>query len=138
MQGGKKMQMVVDFFLGWKFSVILIFLFFFFWWKWDKFKRFGLYFYHLVTFGLVHFINQSFVLEWFGCGCVPVSQENKLHIPINANDVTRLYYFICLLFLLFFAIKESRGMEKRVLYIASVMIVNLFFSFIFIQMMMWM
>jgi len=133
------MQELVDFFFSIYLSMILTGIYIFLRFRFKKFKTIGLYFYNIVTYGIVKTMNQEVLLPIFGCGCVPIIKQNKLNIGINTNDVTRFYYFITLILIIYLSMKRSKNMEKevRIFYILTVSLENILVSYLFIKMLMW-
>ncbi len=69
------MQQIVDFFLGIGFSLILTSIYILLRYRVKGFKKWGLYFYNIVTFGIIKTINSKILLPVFGCGCVPMDSK---------------------------------------------------------------
>jgi len=129
MQGGKKMILISGLLLTIIFVVLCIY--------WKKFRYISLYLYNLVTFGIIHYLNQTILIEWFGCGCVPSIQTNRLGIPFNTNQVIALYYSIVLIVILILSRKFSKDLQYKHLYIATVMLLNILLSYCFMTVMRW-
>lgn len=87
-------------------------------------------------------INQHFIVDWFGCGCPKIDEfGNTVHPDFNANDFTRLFWFIVSIGTTVGAVFLSRIIPKekiwlRVIYVVFVLAVSLFISHHFCQMMM--
>ncbi len=88
-------------------------------------------------------INHRFLLDWLGCGC-PVLDDagNMVHNYFNANDFTRLFWLFITLCVTGIAVFLSKRVphEKlwlRILYIIGMLVISLFISYQFIQMMLW-
>ena len=88
-------------------------------------------------------LNQHFIVEWLGCGC-PVTDEagNMVENNFSANDFTALFWLfisICVTVISAFLSKRipKEKMRFRVLYIAGMLLISLFITYYFCQMMMW-
>lgn len=87
--------------------------------------------------------NQTFIVEWFGCGCPKVDEfGNIVHPNFNANDFTALFWLfvtICVTVASVFLSKKitKEKMWLRIFYVAGMLALSLFISYQFIQMMMW-
>ena len=87
--------------------------------------------------------NQQFIVEWFGCGC-PVLDEfgNMVENNFNANDFTALFWLLISICTTVISVLLSKRILKetiwlRVLYIVGMLVVSLFITYQFYQMMMW-
>lgn len=88
-------------------------------------------------------INQHFIVHWLGCGC-PIVEEsgNMVENYFNANDFTALFWLFITLCVTVIAAFLSKRIPRekmwfRVLYIIGMLVISLFISYQFIQMMMW-
>ena len=88
-------------------------------------------------------VNQQFIVEWFGCGC-PVLDEfgNMVENNFNANDFTALFWlFISICTTVISVLLSKRILKEmmwlRVVYIVGMLVVSLFITYQFCQMMMW-
>ena len=89
------------------------------------------------------FVNQQFIVEWLGCGC-PVTDEfgNMVENNFNANDFTAIFWLfvsVCVTAVSVLLSKRILGDKPwiRVLYIIGMLLISLFISYRFYQMMMW-
>lgn len=88
-------------------------------------------------------INQQFIVEWFGCGCPVIDEFGNMVIKdFNANDFTAIFWFVITLCTTAISIFLSGRIPKekmwlRVLYIVGMFLVSLWISHQFCQMMMW-
>ena len=87
--------------------------------------------------------NRQFIVEWFGCGC-PVFDEfgNMVKNNFNANDFTALFWlFISICATVISVLLSKRILKEmmwlRVVYIVGMLMVSLFITYQFYQMMMW-
>ncbi len=87
--------------------------------------------------------NQQFIVDWLGCGC-PVINElgNMVENNFNANDFTALFWLfisVCVTVISVFLSKRipREKLWLRVLYIIGMLVISLFISYQFIQMMLW-
>ena len=88
-------------------------------------------------------INRRFLVDWLGCGC-PVLDDagNMVHNYFNANDFTRLFWLFITLCVTGIAVFLSKRIPReklwlRILYIIGMLVISLFISYQFIQMMLW-
>lgn len=88
-------------------------------------------------------INNRFLVDWFGCGC-PVLDEagNMVENNFNANDVTRLFWLFITICVTILSINLSKRIPKdktwlRILYVIAVLLLSLMIASQFIQIMMW-
>ncbi len=88
-------------------------------------------------------VNQRFIVDWLGCGC-PVLDDagNMVHNYFNANDFTRLFWLFITLCVTGIAVFLSKRIPReklwlRILYIIGMLVISLFISYQFIQMMLW-
>lgn len=88
-------------------------------------------------------VNQQFIVEWLGCGC-PVTDEfgNIIENNFNANDFTALFWLFISVCVTVISVFLSKRIPKekiwlRILYIVSILIISLFITYQFYQMMMW-
>ena len=87
--------------------------------------------------------NQQFVVEWFGCGCPVLDAEgNMVENHFNANDFTLLFWlFVSVVATILSVIFSKKTLQDkkwlRVLYVIGTLVVSLFISYSFYQMMMW-
>jgi len=87
---------------------------------------------------LYNYLDKKFFLNIFGCGCVPISQTNMLNIPYNANDLRLTVYLVLSVILTIVSIIFSKTLEDdKILYVISVLIVNLIITFVTWKMFMW-
>ena len=67
----------------------------------------------------------------FGCGCVPTDQTNMFNIPFNANDLRILVYSILNIICIIMGIILSKKINNKILkviYVLSILVVNILFS----------
>ena len=88
-------------------------------------------------------INNRFLVDWFGCGCPKVDETgNMIHNYFNANDVTRLFWLFITVCVTILSITFSKKIPQdkrwlKIVYVAAMLLLSLFISFRFIQIMMW-
>ena len=88
-------------------------------------------------------VNQRFIVEWFGCGCPKLDEfGNMINPDFNANDFTALFWLfvsICATVISVFLAKQipKEKMWLRILYVVCIFVVSLLISQQFCQMMMW-
>ena len=87
--------------------------------------------------------NQQYVVEWFGCGCPVLDAEgNMVENNFNANDFTLLFWFCISIIATVLSAVFSKNISEdkkwlRVLYVIGILVVSLFISYSFYQVMMW-
>ena len=95
----------------------------------------------LVVFTPLYVIADSlFLVDIFGCGCVPVAQTNMLNIPYNANDLRRTVYFLLTVALTVIGWRISKPMHKkwvRAVYCVAALIWNLMITIFVCKTYMW-
>lgn len=88
-------------------------------------------------------INQAFLVDWFGCGCPKIdAYGNIIHPTFNANVFTSLFWHfitLCTTVISFILSKRipKEKMRIRILYVISIFVMSLFITYQFCQMMMW-
>lgn len=94
----------------------------------------------LVPYSLV---NQGFLVDWLGCGC-PILDEsgNMVENNFNANDFTRLFWVFITICITVISVFLSKRISRerlwlRILYVIGMLVISLFISYQFIQMMLW-
>lgn len=87
--------------------------------------------------------NQQYVVEWFGCGCPVLDAEgNMVENHFNANDFTRLFWSLISVVATVLSAIFSKNIWKgkkwlRILYVVGTLLISLFISYNFYQMMLW-
>ena len=88
-------------------------------------------------------INNRFLVDWFGCGCPKVDETgNMIHSYFNANDVTRLFWLFITVCVTILSVTFSKKIPQdkrwlKIVYVATMLLLSLFISFRFTQIMMW-
>lgn len=85
-------------------------------------------------------LDKLFFVKIFGCGCVPYTQTNMLHIAFNANDLRRTVFCVFVIIMSFFGgyvSKAFKTINVKVIYCASVILVNTAFAVAICQKFMW-
>ncbi len=84
-------------------------------------------------------LNQYIFLKILGCGCVPLTQKNILNIPFNANDLRLVIFSIFLIIDCIYSKKLMKQIKKenRLIYIISIIIVNIILIFLINKIFMW-
>ncbi len=110
-------------------------------------KKVAVFFSPLLLFAILlvpySLINQRFIVDWLGCGC-PVLDEagNMVENYFNANDFTALFWLFISVCVTVISIFLSKRIPRdriwlRILYIIGMLVISLFISYRFIQLMMW-
>jgi len=88
-------------------------------------------------------LNQHFIVDWLGCGC-PIIDEtgNMIENNFNANDFTALFWLFVSVCVTAVSVFFSKTIPKekmifRVLYVIFMLLLSLFITYQFCQMMMW-
>jgi len=87
-----------------------------------------------------NFLDQKIFVKVFGCGCVPIAQTNMLNIDFNANDLRRLIYFVISIMMIILGIKLSKLINKKlykIIYITTIIVLNLLIMFYICKTYMW-
>jgi len=90
-----------------------------------------------------NWVNQQFIVEWFGCGCPKVDEFGNIINPdFNANDFTALFWIFISICVTVIAIFLSKRIPKdkmwlRLLYVVGMFAVSLLITHQFCQAMMW-
>lgn len=78
---------------------------------------------------LYNILNDLFFIKIFGCGCVPITQNNMLNIPFNSNDLRLVVYFFITILLTLLGYKYSKTFKtkkEKVIYVITIILLNLF------------
>lgn len=76
-------------------------------------------------------LDSLFLVDIFGCGCVPSTQTNMLGIPFNANDLRVTVFAILALLLSLWGLRLSKTFRKKavkIVYCATVLLANICFA----------
>ena len=76
-------------------------------------------------------LDSLFLVDVFGCGCVPSTQTNMLGIPFNANDLRVTVFVLLALLLSLWSFRLSKTFRKRVVrivYCAAAVLANIGFA----------
>ena len=76
-------------------------------------------------------LDSLFLVDVFGCGCVPSTQTNMLGIPFNANDLRVTVFIVLALLLSLWGLRLSKTFRKKavkIVYCAAVILVNICFA----------
>lgn len=88
-------------------------------------------------------VNQQFIVEWFGCGCPKLDElGNTVYPDFNANDFTALFWLFISICATAISVLLSKRIRKdkmwlRILYVICMFAVSLLITHQFCQMMMW-
>lgn len=89
---------------------------------------------------IYNILDQKIFVDIFGCGCVPYTQTNRFNIDFNANDLRFVIYNVVTILMGILGIVLSRKFESkknRVIYIATIILVNLLLAFKICKLYMW-
>lgn len=88
-------------------------------------------------------VNRTFLVEWFGCGCPKVDALGQIITPdFNANDFTALFWLFIAACATVLAVFSSKKIPKeklwlKVLYVVGIFAASVLIAWRFTQMMMW-
>lgn len=85
-------------------------------------------------------LDQLLLVKIFGCGCVPSTQTNMLHIAFNANDLRLSIYCILNLIIILYSskiIKTFKNKSSKNIYIISIFIFNIIIIYLINTIFMW-
>ena len=88
-------------------------------------------------------VNQRYIVEWFGCGCPKVDEFGNIIDPaFNANDFTGLFWAFVAVGAGVMACFLSKGIPKekrwlRIGYITAIFLISFLIAHQFYRMMMW-
>lgn len=97
----------------------------------------------VVLFVPYSWVNQKFIVEWLGCGCLAIDEfGNMVENNFNANDFTALFWlFVSICATAASVLLSTRipreKMRLKVLYIIGMFLASLLISCQFYQKMMW-
>lgn len=72
-------------------------------------------------------LDSLFLVDIFGCGCVPSTQTNMLNIPFNANDLRLTVFSVLTIIFTAMSIRTAKSFRRKttgVLYCAAALILN--------------
>ena len=85
-------------------------------------------------------LDNLILVEVFGCGCVPATQTNLLHIPFNANDLRMTVFTILTISLSVWSIGIAKRFDQKIaslLYCSAVLVLNVILTLWVIKTFMW-
>ena len=85
-------------------------------------------------------LDQLFLVDIFGCGCVPSVQTNMLNIPYNANDLRLTVFGLLAVGMSVWSIILAKNFEKKIaklLYCAAVVLMNVALALWVIKTFLW-
>ncbi len=86
------------------------------------------------------FLDSSFLVDIFGCGCVPSTQTNMLNIPYNANDLRLNVFSVLTIALSIWGIcisKKFKNKLAKIVYSIAVILVNVLLAMWVVKTFMW-
>ena len=89
---------------------------------------------------LYNILDSKVFVEVFGCGCVPIAQTNMLNIPYNANDLRMAFYSILAILMTALGVFISKALGRksdRIVYCASIFIINVVMMITIYKKFMW-
>ena len=94
----------------------------------------------LIITPFYNILDKLWLVEVFGCGCVPTAQTNMLNIPFNANDLRLTVYLILIIWMFIWSILRTRHFQRKsskIIYCSAVFVWNLFLSGWIVKAFMW-
>ncbi len=85
-------------------------------------------------------LDKLFLVDVFGCGCVPSTQTNMLNIPFNANDLRLVVFTALTIGISVWSIFISKRFNKKInkyLYCIAVLVLNIILTFWVVKTFMW-
>ncbi len=85
-------------------------------------------------------LDRNLFVDIFGCGCVPSVQTNILEISFNANDLRLLVYSFIAIFMIILAgfnMKKIENRKLKIVYILTVILINVLVGYKICQMYIW-
>lgn len=89
---------------------------------------------------IYNILDSKIFVEVFGCGCVPIAQTNMLGIAYNANDLRMTVYSVLALLMTALGNYISKAFKRdsdRLVYCASIFVINVVMMFHICQQFMW-
>ena len=89
---------------------------------------------------IYNILDQKIFVKIFGCGCVPITQNNMFNIDFNANDLRLLVYNIlavAVTVLGLFLSKKIKSKKIKIIYILTVLVFNILLAFKISKLYMW-
>lgn len=86
------------------------------------------------------FLDSSFLVDIFGCGCVPSTQTNMFNIPYNANDLRLTVFSVLTIALSIWGIGISKNFKNKlakIVYCIAVILVNVLLAMCVVKTFMW-
>jgi len=85
-------------------------------------------------------LDNLFLVDIFGCGCVPSTQTNMLNIPFNANDLRLVVFTALTIGMSVWSVFISKRFNKKMtqyLYFISVFVLNIMLTIWGVKAFMW-
>lgn len=85
-------------------------------------------------------LDNSILVDIFGCGCVPSTQTNMFHIPFNANDLRATVFSALTIILSIWSMVISKTFDRKaakILYCISVVLLNVTLAVWVVKTFMW-
>lgn len=85
-------------------------------------------------------LDNLFLVDIFGCGCVPSAQTNMLNIPYNANNLRSTVFSVLTVILSIYGFKLSKNLKNKLVkvsYCVAVIIFNSLLTTWFVNTFMW-
>ena len=85
-------------------------------------------------------LDNLFLVDIFGCGCVPSVQTNMFNIPYNANNLRSTVFSVLTIILSIYGFKFSKNLKNkliRAIYCVTVIAFNSILTTWFVNTFMW-
>ncbi len=85
-------------------------------------------------------LDSLFLVDIFGCGCVPFTQTNMLNIAFNANDLRLMVFSILTIVLSVWGINISKIFNSKIIkiiYCVAVVLINALLTIWVVNTFMW-
>ena len=85
-------------------------------------------------------LDNLFLVDIFGCGCVPSAQTNMLNIPYNANNLRSTVFSVLTVILSIYGFKLSKNLNCKpfkVIYCIAIIVFNSLLTIWFVNTFMW-
>ena len=89
---------------------------------------------------IYNILDQKIFVKIFGCGCVPIAQTNMFNIDFNANDLRLIVYNILAVAITIWSIFLSKKIENKklkIIYVLTILVVNLLLVYKIRRLYMW-
>ena len=89
---------------------------------------------------IYNILDQKIFVKIFGCGCVPSPQTNMFTIDFNANDLRLIVYnllAVSITILGLFLSKKIESKKLKIIYVLTILVLNILLAYKICQLYMW-